>query len=576
MTTTSRVRRGLLAALLAGVVAAGALSTAANARAAAAPSFSLATLGAYGGEPSIISDSNGVLYMSSPSGAPPLTYRSTDKGATWTLIQSADNNSGDTCLGVDQSNALYWCNLGSTTSGNAPLQADVWKSTVASTCTTSCSWTHGDGAVPGACSTSCNPFGVDRQWVDAQIPPGGTTSKAEVVLMYHDFYGPSHIWVNISTDGGATFGTPQEVLSSPAVTPGALTNTVVAEGYTFCNTVPAGVRIVRPGLPHAGRIFVGWIAADAATDGTGCNISMAQAFHTLWVSYSDDNGATWTPQMAYDAGIGHDASTPFVAFTLDNQGNPYLGFDTQDPAQNPAVCGAESAAGAVQSDTSCGDNMYVVWSHDGGATWDDGTGLIPGSAATAYRANPAAETGTDVFPTIAAAAPGQVDVSYLHTPTIVPTDVLGKFLPGGCAGNAPPNPPTYPATCNWNLTASQSANLLSPPASATWSSAPITTTPMHVGDICNLGIACGPTSNRNLLDFNQETIDPTTGCAHISYADDNAVNKLRAANQTTGCFAVAAVTVPDVAWPALLIAAGAVVALGVRRSRRPRAAGLVA
>ena len=39
-----------------------------------------------------------------------------------------------------------------------------------------------------------------------------------------------------------------------------------------------------------------------------------------------------------------------------------------------------------------------------------------------------------------------------------------------------------------------------------------------------------------LLDFNMETIDPTTGCAHVAYADDNAVNMLRVANQTSGCF----------------------------------------
>ncbi|TMD33143.1 MAG: hypothetical protein E6I95_09525 [Chloroflexi bacterium] len=59
---------------------------------------------------------------------------------------------------------------------------------------------------------------------------------------------------------------------------------------------------------------------------------------------------------------------------------------------------------------------------------------------------------------------------------------------------------------------------------------------MHIGDICNLGIACIPgISNRNLLDFIQETLDPQ-GCAHIAYADDNTVNKLRAANQTSGCF----------------------------------------
>ncbi len=45
---------------------------------------------------------------------------------------------------------------------------------------------------------------------------------------------------------------------------------------------------------------------------TGCNITMTQSFHTLWVAYSDNGGATWTAQQAMDIGIGHDASTPFV------------------------------------------------------------------------------------------------------------------------------------------------------------------------------------------------------------------------------------------------------------------------
>jgi hypothetical protein len=62
---------------------------------------------------------------------------------------------------------------------------------------------------------------------------------------------------------------------------------------------------------------------------------------------------------------------------------------------------------------------------------------------------------------------------------------------------------------------------------------------MHIGDICNLGIACvAPSSNRNLLDFITEAIDPQ-GCAHIAYADDNTVNVLRAANQTSGCLPAA-------------------------------------
>jgi hypothetical protein len=113
------------------------------------------------------------------------------------------------------------------------------------------------------------------------------------------------------------------------------------------------------------------------------------------------------------------------------------------------------------------------------------------------------------------------------------------FLPGGCAGPGPDNgnPTTCPPVCNWNLFAAQSANLTLSPSAAKWATTQVTTTPMHVGDICNLGIFClYPSSNRNLLDFNMEAIDPTTGCAHIAFADDNTVNELRVANQTSSCF----------------------------------------
>jgi hypothetical protein len=273
------LRRGVLAVVGLGSIVAVAVYAPAGVLGAQAPGYSLANVGAYGGEPSIVSDSLGQLYDTTPSGGT-VAYTSTNRGSSWTQVTTADPNSGDDCLATDQSNAVYLCNLAGS-QGVAPLQADVWKSTNHGT-----SWTHGAGAIP-QCATSCSPFGVDRDWVAASIPSGATTASAEVVLMYHDFYGPSQIWVNISHDGGATFGAPQEVLASPAVKPGAVTGTLVAQGYTFCNTVPAGVRIVPPGLPHAGRIFVAWIAADLAQNATGCNVSMLQSFHTLWVSYSD-------------------------------------------------------------------------------------------------------------------------------------------------------------------------------------------------------------------------------------------------------------------------------------------------
>ena len=52
------------------------------------------------------------------------------------MIQPADTTSGDDCLATDQARSLYWCNLASGTASQLPLQADVWKSSVASSCTT--------------------------------------------------------------------------------------------------------------------------------------------------------------------------------------------------------------------------------------------------------------------------------------------------------------------------------------------------------------------------------------------------------------------------------------------------------
>jgi hypothetical protein len=99
---------------------------------------------------------------------------------------------------------------------------------------------------------------------------------------------------------------------------------------------------------------------------------------------------------------------------------------------------------------------------------------------------------------------------------------------------------------------------------------------MHLGDICNLGIACGPTSNRHLLDFNQEVVDPTTGCAHIAYADDNTVNMLRAANQIDGPGIIgigqcgAAIITPETPLAVLLPLAGAAALIGIGVRRRNR------
>src|SRR5213596_3306766 len=78
------------------------------AAAAATPHYSLANVGAFGGEPSLAAGPTGELYDTTPSGGTVL-YKSKDKGSTWTQATTADQSSGDDCVTTDTSGALYLC-----------------------------------------------------------------------------------------------------------------------------------------------------------------------------------------------------------------------------------------------------------------------------------------------------------------------------------------------------------------------------------------------------------------------------------------------------------------------------------
>ena len=464
------VRKAAFALAATAALACGTVLAAGGASAAGI-AFSTQDVGAFGGEPSITSDSNGVLYDTTPSG--PQTYRSNDAGATWTTSSpptttaatTASRRPGQLAVLVQPGQHDQWATRRCRrTCGSPPpptsRRARQLQLAVGQRATTA-----------GTCSTSCNPFGVDRQWVTSSITgvaPSTDTAHALVVLMYHDFYGPSHIWVNVSTDGGATFGTAEEVLSERRhQQPDGHCH---SRGLHVLQHHPGGCRHRPPGKPHAGRIFVSWIASDLAQDATGCNISMAQSFHTAWIAYSDDKGQTWTPQMAFDSGIGHDMSTPFVAFTLDGQGNPYIAFDSQAPGQNPATCcrrvrGRDSPV----RHHLMRYNMYVVWSprwrqHVGRGQPENGQpaasrrrrGGVPGEP---HQPRPARTSSRRSRPATRARW-----TSRTSTPTrSTPTDPARQVPAAGLRRARPASYPNYPPRCHWNLETAQSLNLTNPP-----------------------------------------------------------------------------------------------------------------
>ncbi|HJP67112.1 MAG TPA: sialidase family protein [Actinomycetota bacterium] len=427
-----------------------------------------------GGEPSIAAARDGTLYSSAPAGVGMAFWRSTNAGKKWTAGGLAQDSSGDTSVNVDASGAVYQSNLGGPSLLDT-LQGEVYKSFNKGK-----TWPQ-SGTSPLGSNATGNPVLVDRQWTDAWIPPGKTTNEARVYISYHDWV-PDTMWVNASTDGGKTFGLPVNVITSPQ-----------AIAASICDTIPGGLKIV-PSGPHAGRVYVAWIAGDITNPLTGCNYTMLQAFHTIWVAWSDDEGATWTDHLVYDGGLFHDASELFADLTLDNKGNPYLAF-----------------AMDLQSEF----DVWVEASFDAGQTWNgksDGTGQP-------YKVNSA--RGTHYFPAIAAGDPGKVVVTYLATPFITPTLPNGKPQPNG------------DAPASWDVYLAQSLNLKS--GHPTWQNVKVTKRVMHHGDICTLGIFCLPGTNRNLLDFIDIVVD-SRGYAHVVYTDDANYDPkaVVSANQTTG------------------------------------------
>ncbi|HYT29488.1 MAG TPA: sialidase family protein, partial [Actinomycetota bacterium] len=418
----------------------------------------------------------GNVYVSAP-GSGMEFWRSTDQGKTFTQGSSPESPSGDTSVNVDSSGAVYETNL-HVISGTNTLQVDVFKSF-----DFGATWPQKGTSTLESSNSSGQPLLVDRQWVDAYIPPGKTTDQAQVYLTYHDF-GPGTMWVSSSSDGGKTFGPPMDIINDP-----------VAAADSFCNTIPGSVKVV-PSGPHAGRVYVAWLAADPANPATGCNETQLAAFHTVWIAYSDDNGATWKDQLVFDGGLLHDGSEIFADMTLDNQGNPYVAFSMNLKDEF---------------------DVWVEASFDGGQTWNgksDGTGQP-------YQAN--VDTGTHYFASISAGNPGQIDVAFIRTDMIVGTLPNGK-----------PDPSTD-STASWNVYAAQSKTLLS--GTPKFKVVKLSTSPMHVGDVCTLGLFCAavPGTNRDILDFIDVAVDHS-GLFHVAYTDDNnyAAGALVMANQVAG------------------------------------------
>jgi hypothetical protein len=354
------------------------------------------------------------------------------------------------------------------------------------------SWTPNDA--------TCQSLQVDRNWMAAYTEPAfrGTPQAQDhtwVYQTYHDF-GISMMWLTVSSDGGKTWDTlnqhPAEQVGLPLLQNG-------------CNTTPGSIAVDQRGS-HAGRIYITWTSSDLVRNLTqGCNITEAEPFDHVYLSYSDDHGSTWQTRTVWNDPCSPSPPLPptnplecaddqdiFPPVAVDDAGNVFVAFvDMPDSLTAPA---------APEFD------IGVAWSTDGGDTWSGGTPDNPGTPRIANTGH-----GTHYFPWITAAGNGAVDVAWYGTP-----------YAAGLSTQQKPSP--APDSAVWNVYMGQSLDVLN---GAPFTESKVSDHDMYFGDICTVGIFCdrilGPTvlgtgGDRILLDNLGIAIGPDGG-ARVAWTD---------------------------------------------------------
>jgi hypothetical protein len=177
----------------------------------------------------------------------------------------------------------------------------------------------------------------------------------------------------------------------------------------------------------------------------------------VWLARSTDGGLTWILKQVFAAPAGANLANIFPIVAVDTASNVYVTF-------------------------SNGTNVFLAASKDQGATWN-----------APVRVNNGAGTKTAIGAWVSGGGPGSVDIAWWGT----------------SAGNA--NDPT----AQWNVFAAQSRNATAAIPTITQTAA---TPVIHVGPICNQGLACA-SGTRNLAEYFAIDVD-SNGESLIVYPDD--------------------------------------------------------
>jgi hypothetical protein len=210
-----------------------------------------------------------------------------------------------------------------------------------------------DGGKTWTASTGMPPADSDRQWL-AVGPDDPSTHQPRVYLLWHNLLsgsGNHNMWVQTSTDNGASFGAPV-----PTTLPGD-----EAYGDLQCadSGGPSGMAVDQ----KTGQIYVAFGTRSGPAVG-GCTASIVGPFEInvvsatrVWVATSKDNApGSWTQSLAVDRSsqtgeTEHIVGMELSPLAVDNGGNVIVAFP-----ESKSVTDFTAAA-------------RYVWSPPGAKTW---------------------------------------------------------------------------------------------------------------------------------------------------------------------------------------------------------------